>query len=98
MTFEELKKEFTDNGFEINDNSFVKDVVSYSTININGQIMQQPHHSKVALEYVCEGSISDPDGSNSYPIFEFELLDDNNESVGTFCVENYEGMKSFINI
>lgn len=98
MTFEELKKEFTDNGFEINDNSFVKDVVSYSTININGQIMQQPHHSMTELEFVFEGTIKDEGKDNESPLFEFDLLDEEKNPVTTICIEKYDDLKTFINI
>ena len=88
MTLEELKKEFTVQGFRIEGNSFIHEFEDPNTI-INGV------HPKKRFEmvYVCEGSIrtagedSDSDGE---PIYEFDILGQGRQPVSTICISCFE--------
>lgn len=90
MTLEELKKEFTDQGFRIEGDNFIHEFEDPHTV-INGV------HPKKRFEmtYVCEGSIrtatddSDSD-TDEYPIYEFDVLGQNREPVLTICFSCFE--------
>ena len=90
MTFEELKKEFKDNGFQIDGNSFVHEFEDPNTI-INGVHPKQ----RFEMTYVCEGSIrtvtddSDSDVDEE-PIYQFDVLGQNREPVVTICFGSFE--------
>ena len=90
MTFEELKKEFEDQGFRIEGNNFIHEYEDPHTI-INGVHPKQ----RFEMVYICEGSIntvsedsdSDIDG---YPIYEFDVLGQGREPVVTICFGSFE--------
>ena len=90
MTFEELKKEFKDNGFQIDGNSFVHEFEDPNTI-INGVHPKQ----RFEMTYVCEGSIrtvtddSDSDVDEE-PIYQFDVLGQGREPVFTICISCFE--------
>ena len=92
MTLEELKKEFTDQGFHIDGDSFVHEFEDSNTI-INGQHPMK----RFEMTYVCEGSIrtvtddSDSDSdTDEYPIYQFDVLGQNREPVVTICFSCFE--------
>lgn len=96
--FEQLQKDLKEIGFEIDDNSYILDRVTYQTIQVNGQIYKQPEHHKLIMNYIGEGcevddSDCDIEGTEFY---EFEIGDDENSTV--ICIENLEDLKSFINV
>ena len=74
MSFEELKQQFIDNGFQVNGNSFILNQVSYSTMIINGVPHQQSQHHKFEMEYVFEGSICDVGDSEAEPLYQFDVV------------------------
>lgn len=95
MSFEELKEEFKNNGFQIDGDSFVFEKVEYNTINVNGQVYKQPHKTRFELKYICEGCIkdvTDESDCNETPIYEFDIMD-GNEPVLTVCIENLEDLQ-----
>lgn len=96
MTFEELKQQFIDNGFQVNGNSFVLDRVSYSTMIINGVPHQQPQHHKFEMEYVFEGSIGNPGDSDTEPLYQFDILDENRNSVFTILIEDFDSFTKLV--
>jgi hypothetical protein len=88
MTLEELKKEFTDQGFRIEGDSFIHEFEDPHTV-INGT------HPKKRFEmvYICEGSIrttSDDSDSDGEPIYEFDILGQGRQPVSTICISCFE--------
>ena len=94
MTLEELKKEFTDQGFHIDGDSFVHEFEDPNTI-INGQHPMK----RFEMTYVCEGSIStvtDDSDSDEYPIYEFDVIGQNREPVLTLCFGSFDEFKRLV--
>ena len=94
MTFEELKKEFTDQGFHIDGDSFVHEFEDPNTI-INGQHPMK----RFEMTYVCEGSIrtvTDDSDSDEYPIYEFDVIGQNREPVLTLCFCSFDEFKKLV--
>ena len=90
MTLEELKKEFTTQGFRIDGNSFVHEFEDPNTI-INGVHPKK----RFEMEYVCEGSIrtvTDDSNSddNSEPIYQFDVLGKGKQLAFTICISSFE--------
>ena len=90
MTLEELKKEFTTQGFRIDGNSFVYEFEDPNTI-INGVHPKK----RFEMEYVCEGSIrtvTDDSNSddNSEPIYQFDVLGKGKQLAFTICISSFE--------
>ena len=91
MTLEELKKEFTTQGFKIEGNSFIHEFEDHNTI-INGIHPKK----RFEMEYVCEGSIrsvtddSDSDGDDSEPIYQFDVLGNGRQPAVTICISSFE--------
>ena len=90
MRLEELKKEFTTQGFRIDGNSFVHEFEDPNTI-INGVHPKK----RFEMEYVCEGSIrtvTDDSNSddNSEPIYQFDVLGKGKQPVFTICISSFE--------
>ena len=86
MTLEELKKEFTDQGFHIDGDSFVHEFEDPNTV-INGV------HPKKRFEmtYVCEGWMRDAgDSDDGEPIYQFDVLGQDREPVVTICFGSFE--------
>ena len=88
MTLEELKKEFTDQGFRIEGDNFIHEFEDPHTV-INGV------HPKKRFEmvYVCEGSIrtvSEDSDSDEEPIYEFDILGQGRKPVVTICISCFE--------
>lgn len=98
MTFEELKKEFKEQGFRIEGDNFIHEFEDPNTI-INGRHPKQ----RFEMTYICEGSIrtatddSDSDSdTDEYPIYEFDVLGQNREPVLTLCFGSFEGFKRLV--
>ena len=89
MTFEELKKEFTTQGFRIDGNSFIHEFEDHNTI-INGIHPKK----RFEMEYVCEGSIGtvtdDSEGDDSEPIYQFDVLGNGRQPAVTICISSFE--------
>ena len=94
MTFEELKKEFQQQGFRIEGDNFIHEYEDPGTI-INGR-----HPIKrFEMVYVCEGSIrtvTDDSDIDEYPIYEFDVLGQNREPVLTICCSSFEDFTKLI--
>ena len=96
MTFEELKKEFKEQGFRIEGDNFIHEFEDPNTI-INGRHPKQ----RFEMTYICEGSIrtatddSDSD-TDEYPIYEFDVLGQNSELVLTLCFGSFEEFKRLV--
>ena len=90
MTLEELKKEFKDQGFQIDGDSFVHEFEDPNTV-INGVHPRK----RFEMTYICEGSIrtvtedSDSD-CDEEPIYEFDILGQGKTPVFTICIKNFE--------
>ena len=96
MTLEELKKEFTTQGFRIDGNSFVHEFEDPNTI-INGIHPKK----RFEMEYVCEGSIrtvTDDSNSddNSEPIYQFDVLGKGRQLVFTICISSFEDFTKLV--
>ena len=96
MTLEELKKEFTTQGFRIDGNSFVYEFEDPNTI-INGIHPKK----RFEMEYVCEGSIrtvTDDSNSddNSEPIYQFDVLGKGRQLVFTICISSFEDFTKLV--
>ena len=86
MTLKELKKEFTDQGFHIDGDSFVHEFEDPNTI-INGQHPMK----RFEMTYVCEGWMRDAgDSDDGEPIYQFDVLGQNREPVVTICFGSFE--------
>lgn len=96
MTLEELKKEFTDQGFRIEGTNFIHEFEDPHTV-INGV------HPKKRFEmtYVCEGSIrtvsedSDSD-CDEEPLYEFDILGQGRKPVVTICIQSFSDFKNLV--
>lgn len=98
MTFEELKQQFIDNGFQIDGNSFVSEFEDPNTV-INGV------HPKKRFEmlYIGEGSIrtvtedSDSDSDDdSDVIYQFDVLGPGREPAFTVCFSDFVGFTRLV--
>ena len=94
MTLEELKKEFIDQGFKIEGDSFIQEFDDLHTV-INGV------HPKKRFEmvYVCEGSIrtvSEDSDSDEEPIYEFDILGQGRQPVMTICISNFDDFAKLV--
>ena len=85
MTFEELKQEFIDNGFQIDGNSFVCERED-PNVTINGQ------HPLTRFEmvYVYEGCVMNSDSEPEETFYEFDILGPNKEVMLTICITSFE--------
>ena len=97
MTFEELKKEFTTQGFRIDGNSFIHEFEDHNTI-INGIHPKK----RFEMEYVYEGSIrtvtddSDSDSDDSEPIYQFDVLGNGRQPAVTICISSFEDFTTLV--
>ena len=97
MTLEELKKEFTTQGFRIDGNSFIHEFEDHNTI-INGIHPKK----RFEMEYVCEGSIrtvnddSDSDSDDSKPIYQFDVLGNGRQPAVTICISSFEDFTKLV--
>lgn len=97
MRLEELKKEFTTQGFRIEGNSFIYEFEDPNTI-INGVHPKK----RFEMEYVCEGSIrtvtddSDSDSDDSKPIYQFDVLGNGRQPAVTICISSFEDFTKLV--
>ena len=97
MTFEELKKEFTTQGFRIDGNSFIHEFEDHNTI-INGIHPKK----RFEMEYVYEGSIrtvtddSDSDSDDSETIYQFDVLGNGRQPAVTICISSFEDFTKLV--
>ena len=98
MTFEELKKEFQDQGFQIDGDSFVHEFEDPNTV-INGVHPRK----KFEMTYICEGSIrtvtedSDSDSDiDEEPIYQFDILGPGRKPVVTICISDFNDFKAMV--
>ena len=90
--FEALKEEFKKNGFTIDGEMFVKEQISYSSMSINGRIFQQPK-----MKYISDGTIADEDDSSDVtPLFQFDVLDENEEVIVTLCITCFDDLDALM--
>lgn len=85
MTYEELKKEFIEQGFRIEGDNFIHEFEDPNTV-INGV------HPKKRFEmvYIYEGCMLDSDDSDEgEPLYEFNVLGPNKEIVFTICIGSF---------
>ena len=96
MTFEELKQQFIDNGFQIEGDSFISIFEDPNTV-INGVHPKK----KFMMTYVCEGSVrtvtedSDSDVDEE-PLYQFDVLGGNGIPVFTICIKNFEDFTKLV--
>jgi hypothetical protein len=92
MTLEELKKEFTDQGFHIDGDSFVHEFEDPNTI-INGQHPMK----RFEMTYVCEGWMKDAgDSDDGEPIYQFDVLGQGRKPVVTICISNFDDFTKLV--
>ena len=87
MTFEELKQEFIDRGFQVDGDSFVCETEDLNT-TINGVHPKQ----RFEMTYIYEGWVKDAGDSDSddgEPIYEFNVLGQNKEPVTIICIGSF---------
>ena len=92
MTFEELKKEFIEQGFQVDGDSFVHEFEDPNT-TINGV------HPKKRFEmvYIYEGCMLDSDDSDEgEPLYEFAVLGQNREPAFMICIGNFEDFTKLV--
>jgi hypothetical protein len=94
MTLEELKKEFTDQGFRVEGDNFIHEFEDPHTV-INGV------HPKKRFEmvYVCEGNIrtvSEDFDSDEEPLYEFDILGQGRQPVVTICISNFDDFTNLV--
>lgn len=95
--FEALKEEFKNNGFTIDGEMFVKEQISYSSMSINGRIFQQPRKNIFKMKYISDGTIADEDDSSDVtPLFQFDVLDENEEVIVTLCITCYDDFNALM--
>lgn len=98
MTFEELKQEFIDKGFQIEGDTFISVFEDPNTV-INGVHPKK----KFMMTYVCEGSVrtvtedSDSDSDvDEEPLYQFDVLGGNGTPVLTICIKNFEDFTKLV--
>lgn len=93
MTFEELKSQFEEHGYRIEGNDFILEKVDYSTVMINGMIQRQPHKSVFKMRYVSECGMNSMDSDDSETLFQFDVLDADDETVVSICVHEFKDIE-----
>lgn len=102
MTFLELKEQFVEHGFKVEDEDrFVLEKVSYSTININGKVTKQPHKSRLEVVYggVCVVSDEDDsDFSNGDRSHVLDIIGDGGLPALTVCIDDFKDIEEILGI
>lgn len=99
MTRQEIEKEFKDNGFQIDGDSFVMEkVITDNHYIVNG--VPQRRRIRMELRYAGEGLIKDVGDSdsdlNETVMHQFDVIGENNEPGVTLCVENFDDFVKFV--
>lgn len=97
MIFEDLRQQFIDNGFTVEDDKFVKNVYDNSNVMIvNG--VRQVKMMRFEMDYIGEGcEVGDSDDSDENVFHEFNIMSDG-DVVVTICIESYDDFKKMVNI
>jgi hypothetical protein len=94
MTFEELKQEFIDNGFQVDGDIFVNVFEDPNTV-INGVHPQK----KLEMVYIGDGYVMDAGDSDSESgdiLYQFNILNQKKECVLTIGISNFEDFKVLV--
>lgn len=98
MTFDELKQQFIDNGFQVDGNSFVNEFEDPNTV-INGVHPRK----RFMMEYVGEGSIytvnddSDSDSDiDEEVIYQFDIIGPNKVVAFSICIKSFEDFTKLV--
>lgn len=97
--FEQLQKDFKEMGFEINDDEYTLDRVTYQTIQVNGRVFKQPEHHILKMIYIgngCEVGDSDSEIEDT-EFYEFSFVDSEGNQGDVICIKNIEDFKFFVN-
>lgn len=89
MTFEELKQEFIDNGFQVEGDSFVHEFEDPHT-SINGI------HPKKRFEmtYTGEGSMCTEGDSDEEILYQFDILGPGRAIAYSICIRDFNDFQS----
>lgn len=102
--YNKISEELEQFGFTRENDLFIFDNVTYNTMLINGQQFKQPQHNYIHLQYIGEGCIMDMDcgesdsDENIEAFSQFDVLDENKESVLTICAYDIDDIKTYLNI
>lgn len=94
MTFEELKKEFIEQGFRIEGDNFIHEFEDPNT-TINGIHPKQ----RFEMTYIYEGWMKDSGDSDSddgEPLYEFAVLGQNKEPAFMICIGSFEDFTKLV--
>jgi hypothetical protein len=102
--YNKIVQEMEQLGFTKENDIFIFDNITYNNMIINGQQFKQPQHNYIHLQYIGEGYIMDNDcgesdeDENGAPFSQFDVLNEDKESVLTICVTDIDDIKTFLNI
>ena len=102
--YNKISTEMEQLGFKKENDMFIFDNITYSTMIVNGQQYQQPQHNYIYLQYIGEGYIKDVDcgesdmDENISPISQFDFLNENKEPVTTICASDINDIKFFLGL
>lgn len=92
-------------GFKKENDLFIFDNITYNNMIINGQQFKQPNHNYIYIKYIGEGYILNSDDcgdsdieQNSTPLYEFDVLNENKETILTICARDINDIKFFLNL
>lgn len=103
--YDKILEEMEQIGFKKENDMFIFDNITYSTMIVNGQQYQQPQHNYIYLQYIGEGYIKDvtegeesDTDENLIEISEFDFLNENKEPVTTICASDINDIKFFLGL
>lgn len=102
--YNNISSELEQFGFKKENDLFIFENITYSNVIINGQQYQQPHRNYIYLQYIGEGCIMDADcdesdmDDNSTPLSQFNVLDENKETVISICASDINDIKFFLGL
>ena len=97
---EELNDELKSIGFTINDDEYIFDNVTYSTVIVNGQAFKQPNHNIIKMVYLgecCELDDSDQNIEGT-EFYNFMIVGNSMEESICVCVHDADEMKEMIGV
>lgn len=102
--YNKIVQEMEQLGFTKENDIFIFDNITYNNMIINGQQFKQPQHNYIHLQYIGEGYIMDTDcgesdeDENGTPFSQFDVLNEDKESILTICATDIDDIKTFLNI
>ena len=97
MSYEDLKKDFINNGAHIDGDIIMVDkLVGYQDMIINGQQHRQEQYQRVAIRYIGEGCVMGEDSEDDDIFYEFNLLDENGNPGDTICIDSFKDFKLMV--